>query len=152
MWSYICLTRMQVVLRSMQGLKPAVGMVPWMRKLLRRDSCAQVCGQGQGPFMVQTWTQMRSGNYEDIQPQSSWKSDAKGKTSEWSREGAIQGLTRLCGLHLETSLFGFCLFYLLLARVPDFTAGRLMLASCVVLFQHSRILFTWYLHKNRFLI
>lgn len=66
--------------------------------------------------------------------------------------GGIQGLTRLCGLHLETSLFGFSLFYLSLARVTDFTAGRLMLASCVVLFQHSRILFTWYLQKNRSLI
>lgn len=43
----------------------------------------RLVGRGQGAFMVQTWAQMRSGNCEDIQRQSSWKSDVKGKTSEW---------------------------------------------------------------------
>lgn len=95
MSSYICLTRVQVVLRSMQGLKHGAEMVPWVRELLRGDGCAQVCGQEQETFMVQTWAQMRSGNCEDIQHQSSWKSDVKGKTSEWSGAGGHPGADSL---------------------------------------------------------
>lgn len=48
----------------------------------------------------------------------------------------------ICGWHLKTKPFGLCLLYLFLDRVIDFTAGFLMLASCVVSFQHSHILFT----------
>lgn len=64
MRSYIRLTWMQVVLRSMQELKFAVGMALWMRELLRGDSCAQVCGQGQGQGVFYKWS--RHGHRWDV--------------------------------------------------------------------------------------
>lgn len=111
---------MQVVLRSMQGLKCAAEMVPWVRELLRGDGCAQVCGQGQGAFMVQTWAQMRSGNCEDTQHQSNWKSDIKGRHQNEAGGGEHPGADSLMWFAFKNKPLWFLSFLSFLGQSYQF--------------------------------